>query len=160
MRTTSLRALKWAPTWCVSPDNWDPFSQRSSETRNGKKLSRILDGATRMASMRALKWAPTWYVSTEGSTFISHPDLIQRLAIKGISGVSWDISSGGSFQSSQWACSHGTLQNPWEVFSISTVSAALCVDLTHFFPFLFFSGTLWGSVARSKMLKIAKRTRG
>ena len=78
-----------------------------------------------MALMKALKWAPSWYVSADFPTFISYPDLIQRLAIKGFWDVSPDLSSGGSFQSSQWACSHGTLQNPWEVFSISTVSAAL-----------------------------------
>ena len=80
----------------------------------------------RMPPSRALKWAPTWYVWADTSNFTSYPDLIQRLAIKGIWDVSPDLSSGGSFQSSQWACSHGTLQNPWEVFSISTVSAALC----------------------------------
>ena len=71
-----------------------------------------------MALMRALKWAPTWYVSADFPTFISYPDLIQRLAIKGISGVSWDISSGGSFQSSQWGHSNGTLENLWEVLCI------------------------------------------
>ena len=71
--------------------------QRGRETRNGKKISRILYSGTRMALMRALKWAPTWYVSADSSTFISHPDLIQRLAIKGISYVSSDIPSGGSF---------------------------------------------------------------
>ena len=72
---------------------------RGRETWNNKKkrFSRILDGATRLALMRALEWALTWYVSADTSTFISHPDLIQRLAIKGISGVSWDMSSGGSF---------------------------------------------------------------
>ena len=106
-------------------------AQRGRETRNEKNFSRVLDGATRMALMRALKWAPTWYVSADFPTFISYPDLIQRLAIKGFWDVSPDLSSGGSFQSSQWACSHGTLQNPWEVFSISTVSAALWYLLAH-----------------------------
>jgi len=72
-------------------------TQRGRETWNEKNFSRFLDGATRMALMRALKWAPTWYVSADFPTFISYPDLIKRLAIKGISGVSWDISSGGSF---------------------------------------------------------------
>ena len=91
-------------------------AQSGRETWNEKNFSRFLDGATRMALMRALKWAPTWYVSADFPTFISYPDLIQRLAIKGIWDVSWDLSSGGSFQSSQWACWHGTLQNPWEVF--------------------------------------------
>ena len=113
----------------VMKSRHETHSWHSAAARDemNKKFSGILDGATRMALMTASKWAPTWCVSTDTSTFISHPDLIQRLAIKGISGVSWDISSGGSFQSSQWACSHSTLQNPWEVFSISSLSAALCV---------------------------------
>ena len=81
-----------------------------------KNLSKDFKGATRMALMRALKWAPTWYVSADISTFISYPDLIQRLAIKGISGVSPDLSSGGSFRSSHSGHSHSTLENNWEVF--------------------------------------------
>ena len=139
-----LQILAWSDNWIISemkiPQNRDTtlffiyqlsrgssrnWPQRGRETWNEKNFSRVLDGATRMALMRALKWAPTWYVSADFPTFISYPDLIQRLAIKGIWDVSPDLSSGGSFQSSQWACSHGTLQNPWEVFSISTLSAAL-----------------------------------
>ena len=81
-----------------------------------KKFSRILDGATRMTLIRALKWAPTWLVSADTSTFISHPDLIQRLAIKGIWYVSPDLSSGGSFRSSHLGHSHDTLENNWKVF--------------------------------------------
>ena len=49
--------------------------------------------AKQMALMRALKWAPTWYVSADTSTFISHPDLIQRLAIG--SQLSSDTYQGG-----------------------------------------------------------------
>jgi len=91
--------------------------QSGRGTRNAEKnLSKDFKGGTRMALMRALKWAPTWYVSADISTFISCPDLIQRLAIKGISGVSPDLSSGGSFRSSHSGHSHGTLENDWEVF--------------------------------------------
>ena len=88
----------------------------AGELEMRKNLSKDFKGATRMALMRALKWAPTWYVSADISTFISYPDLIQRLAIKGISGVSPDLSSGGSFRSSHSGHSHGTLENNWEVF--------------------------------------------
>ena len=42
--------------------------------------------------------------------------MIQRLAIKGISGFSPDLSSGGSFCSSHLGHSHGTMKNNWEVF--------------------------------------------
>ena len=56
---------------------------------NEKKISRVFSGATRTALLKALKWAPTWYVWADTSTFTSYPDLIQRLAIKGI----WDVSS-------------------------------------------------------------------
>ena len=42
------------------------------------------------------------------------PDLIQRLAIKGIWSFSPDLSSGGSFRSSGWGRSRSTLENPWE----------------------------------------------
>ena len=38
-----------------------------------------------------------------------NPDLIQRLAVKGIRGSQPDPSSGGSFRSPERACSHGTL---------------------------------------------------
>ena len=100
----------------VSIATREVIPQRGRETWNEKKFSRILDGATRMALMRALKWAPTWYVSADIATFISYPDLIQRLAIKGIWGVSPDLSSGGSFWSSHSGHSHGSLENDWEVF--------------------------------------------
>ena len=88
----------------------------AGELEMRKNLSKDFKGATRMALMRALKWAPTWYVSADISTFISYPDLIQRLAIKGISGVSPDLSSGGSFCSSHWGDSHGTLEHLREGF--------------------------------------------
>ena len=71
MTTCSLRALKWAPTWYVSADTWDPFY--------GQPLDQVWI------------WCESWSVSP-------------------------DISSGGSFQSSQWTCSHGTLKNDWEFF--------------------------------------------
>ena len=51
-----------------------------------------------------------------------HPDLIQRPATIGILGVSTDISSAGSIQSSQWGCSHGTHQNYWFFLPISSLS--------------------------------------
>ena len=72
----------------------------AGELEMRKYLLKDFKGATRMAIMRASKWAPTWYVSANTSTFI-YPDLIQRLAIKGIWNVSQNLSSGGSFQSSQ-----------------------------------------------------------
>ena len=89
----------------------------AGELEMRKNLSKDFKGATRMALMRASKWAPTCLnVSADISTFISYPDLIQRLAIKGISGVSQDLSSGGSFRSSLLGHSRGTLENYWEVF--------------------------------------------
>ena len=88
------RPIKWGLISQLSLRrfSWHPCTVRQENSKCEKTSQRIL-----RALMRALKWAPTWYVSADTSTFISYPDLIQRLAIKGISGVSWDMSSGGSF---------------------------------------------------------------
>ena len=57
-----------------------------------------------------------------------NPDLIQRLAIKGI----WDGRSrlnplsGGSFRSSEWAHSHGTLALALYFFTIQTILHEHC----------------------------------
>ena len=96
----------------------------AGELEMRKNLSKDFKGATRIALMRALKWAPTWKVSFQLS--LSHPDLIQRLAIKGILDVSKDLSSGGSFCISHWGHSHGTLENHWEVFFAFRVSLPDC----------------------------------
>ena len=104
------------------------YAQRGRETWNEKNFSRVLDGATRMALVRALKWAPTWYVSAHFPTFISYQDLIQRLAIKGISGVSWDISSGAHFK----ALNEPVLMAPCKVlkkffFHFDSLSRTVCM---------------------------------
>ena len=72
-------------------------TQRGRETWNEKNLSRVLDGATRMALMRALKWAPTWYVSAEVWDPFNGQPLDQVWMWYESWSLSWDISSGGSF---------------------------------------------------------------
>ena len=104
-----MQIVSWETKQSADADRFREHSP-AGELEMRKNLSKDFKGATRMALMRALKWAPTWYVSADISTFISYPDLIQKLAIKGISGVSPDISSGGSFRSSQQARSQGTLK--------------------------------------------------
>ena len=92
---------------------------------------------------RALQECPLWELQNEppfdmsGLTLqfpfkaIHTPDLMQRLAIKGNSGVSPDVSSGCSFQSFQCACSRGSLKNHWAFFSISISPAGLWLRLSH-----------------------------
>ena len=105
----------------------------AGELEMRKNLSKDFKGGTRMALMRALKWAPTWCVSADFPTFISYPDLIQRLAVKGISGVSPDLSSGDSFRSSHLRHSHGTLENNWVFFCISSSPTGLWPNSSPYF---------------------------
>ena len=74
----------------------------------------VFEAATRRGSFRASKWAPTWYVWADTrDPFYGQPlDQVWRLADhkKGNWSVSPDITSWGSFRSSQWAFSHGTLK--------------------------------------------------
>ena len=51
MRTASLRALKWAPTWCVSAEVWDPFY--------GQPLDQVW--------MWYESWSLSWGISSGGS---------------------------------------------------------------------------------------------
>ena len=68
-----------------------------SDTWFEEKLLKGFQWCNKNGLIESFEMSPCLIVWADPSTFTSYPDLIQRLAIKGIRDVSSDTSRGGSF---------------------------------------------------------------